>query len=196
MCKLLLFLPMHWLSLACDRLTSAAATVANAAAGCNVLRQVTSSPSLPVLLDGRPDAAEPVAHVPVGGVQVRSRSSSMERQQHHQGDIGVKLPDPAQDVMVHQAPSSKLNTDAGAAEIAGLLAAFNEEAAASSRQATHQAVQQLCLLHPTEAVCAIALTLDKLAHQSESSCRSAVAQLLHDLAAYINTGSMVLQNNL
>lgn len=95
-------------------------------------------------------------------------------------------------VLSYTEPSSRPSSRG--VEIADLLAAFDNGAAADSRRATEQVVQQLCLLRPTEAVCAIALTVDKLVHQSEASCRPAVMQILQDLAAFIDAGVVSLHS--
>eukprot|EP00878_Enallax_costatus_P020656 GHUV01021844.1.p1 GENE.GHUV01021844.1~~GHUV01021844.1.p1 ORF type:complete len:498 (+),score=214.25 GHUV01021844.1:903-2396(+) len=119
--------------------------------------------------------------------QAATRRGSIDRQQQ-QNHAGL----PA-GMSVQQQPGTPSAVAAGAAEIVDLLAAYESEAAAESKQATTQAVQQLCELAPTEAVCAIAITLDKLIHQSEDSCRPAVFQIMQDLAAYITAEAAALQ---
>jgi hypothetical protein len=78
-------------------------------------------------------------------------------------------------------------------DIAELVAAFSSAAPDERRQATAKAVQGLCSLQPVEAVCAISITLDKLVQQSDPACRSAVSQLLLDLAAYATAGANTAQ---
>lgn len=120
--------------------------------------------------------------------QAATQSDTIDRQQQ-QNHAGLPV-----SAVNQQQPGTLSAAAAGAAEIADLLAAYEAEAASDSKQATTQVVQQLCDLAPTQAVCAIALTLDKLMHQSEASCRPAVLQVMQDLAAYISAEAATIQH--